>query len=64
MVSRITNPETSRSSGSRVLASHAPAPVEQGPKTEKKDPKILQNEAKKSFRINKTDPKKAQNEAI
>lgn len=65
MISCIANPEASGSSGSRVLASPAPAPIEQRPKSEKKILKFCKtkpSEARMSFRINSTFRNQAKNE--
>jgi hypothetical protein len=52
MVSRIANPETSRSGGSGALAAHAPAPVRtKCEKPEKKILKFCKNEAKRSRNV-------------
>jgi hypothetical protein len=68
MVSRIINPESSRSSGSGVLAAHSPAPIRTtSEKPEKKDPKILQkrSRAKPECRLESTTglEKRQENEA-
>jgi hypothetical protein len=61
MVSRITNTRIEQQPDSGVWVSSTGRTMYEN--QQKRDSKILQNEAKMSFRINKTAPEKAQNEA-